>query len=52
LIIKTQGYKWFDFTGIAGPPPTDWLKETQMGMVELAAHEARVLESKMRGSGS
>lgn len=41
LIVKTQGYKWSDFTGEPGPPPTDWLKETQMGLQEIAAFEGR-----------
>lgn len=41
IIIKTQDYTWADWSGIPGPPPTDWLKETQMGLTALAAHEGR-----------
>lgn len=48
LIVKTQGYTWGDFTGESGPPPTDWLKETQMGLEEIAAFEGRELAKRMK----
>lgn len=48
LIVKTQHYTYSDFVGYPSPPPTDWLKETQMGLEEIAAHEARLLERRAR----
>lgn len=51
LIVKAQHYTWNDFSGIPGPPPTDWLKETQMGIEELSAYEGRVAYWTSKGMG-
>lgn len=51
LIVKAQQYTYRDFTGEPGAPPTDWLKETQMGLEELSAYEGRELARRAKKGG-